>query len=149
MDEVIDATPVLDLDRLEAATSKFFSLHWSRETLGEPPGWDRWKTFLLGSVPNYEQGGCYALFDQAGLSYIGLGASKGGGLYVSHGISRRLMAHVLRLDRAQSAYHSKLVSNWEGTTAIFTIGMAKAEYLAAALETFLIRELSPPRNSRV
>lgn len=137
------------LDGLEAATRAFFALHWSTDRLGPAPTWDRWATFLQGSVPNHEQGGCYALFSEAGLSYIGLGASRGGGLYPNHGISRRLMAHVLRSNRSVGPTFSRLLPAWEGTTSLYTLGMGKAEYLAPALESYLIRELSPPKNSRV
>ena len=137
------------VEDLEAATRRFFALHWSISDLGNPPGWDRWESFLYGSVPNYAQGGCYALFEPSGLVYVGLGASRGGGRYAQHGISRRLMSHVLRIDRAQSDYHSALLPKWAAVTSLFTLGLGRAPYLAASLETFLIRELDPPMNGRV
>lgn len=134
---------------LEAATSAFFSLHWNTTVSGVPPAWEPWTTFLEGSVPNYQYGGCYALFSESELVYVGVGASRGGGLYPQHGISRRLMAHVLRSDRANGPNRSKLLDSWADTTALWTIGFRSCDYLAPALESFLIRSLAPPRNARV
>lgn len=114
------------------------------------PGWKTWEPFLYGSVPSHDLGGCYALFSENELLYIGLGASKGGGLYPDHGISRRLMAHVIASDRQRGQQWSKLRESWGSVTSIRTIGFPNDfSYMAAALETFLIRELNPPRNSRV
>src|SRR5690606_1694229 len=87
------------MQELMAATGSFFDLHWNTTAIGVPPVWEPWATFLEGSVPNYQYGGCYALFVESELVYIGVGVSRGGGLYPQHGISRRLMAHVLRSDR--------------------------------------------------
>lgn len=139
----------LDIDKLMAESNSFFDLHWNEKALGLPPEWKSWETFLDGSVPNYQYGGCYALFSGDELVYLGLGASRGGGIYPQHGISRRLMAHVLRSDPASGPYRSKLMDNWIDITAIWTLGFPSNEYLAAALEGYLIRSLSPVRNARV
>ncbi|MCW5581097.1 MAG: hypothetical protein KIS72_07145 [Luteimonas sp.] len=139
----------MSLEVLEEKTAEFFERHWARSILGLPPKWKGWDTFLQGSVPNFRCGGCYAIFFESELAYIGLGASRGGGIYPSHGISRRLMAHVLRSDPEQGVGYSKLLDEWADATNIYTIGMPNTEYLAAALETYLIREISPPRNNRV
>jgi hypothetical protein len=135
---------------LTATTAEFFDKHWNSASLGTPPVWERWKTFLVGPVPNYQYGGCYALFSESELIYVGLGASRGGGRYPQHGISRRLMANVLRSDSANGPYNSRLrEEKYPETTAIWTLGLPSYEYLAAALESFLIRSLSPRRNARV
>ena len=136
------------LDDLVGATDKFMELHWS-EVHGSPPRWDRWETFLQGAVPNYLHAGCYAIFVGSELIYLGLGASKGGGLYKDRGISRRLMGHVIRSDRESEPGWYKLTETWQSATALYTIGFKDASYLAAALETYLIRLLNPPRNSRI
>lgn len=140
-----------DLIKLEQTTNQFFLRHWSNENLPyQRPDWMEWKDFLYGSVPNYDLGGCYVLFSGNDLIYVGLGASRGSGLYVDHGISRRLMAHVIASDRLRGKEWSKLREPWSNVTALFTIGFPNEyAYLAAALESFLIRELSPPKNSRV
>ena len=140
-----------DFSALDEATNTFFRKHWSvSELSSQLPEWKVWREFLYGSVPNYDVGGCYALFAESELLYVGLGASKGGGLYPNHGISRRLMAHVIVSDRQRGPNWSKLRDSWSNVTDIHTIGFPnEVGYLAAALESFLIRELNPPRNSRV
>lgn len=143
-------SPLMASD-LEEATNRFFQMHWNLQAIGqEPPAWISWPEFK-GSVPNYQLGGCYALFEGANLSYVGVGASKGGGLYPEHGISRRLMSHVLRIDREKGSQWSKPRQGWESITTIYTIGFtANVAHLALALETFLIREFSGKlKNARV
>lgn len=98
--ETLDAKPMSDLAILRSATDEFFRRHWPAEILSfERPDWKNWDSFLYGSVPNHDLGGCYALFCKNQLLYVGLGASKGTDRYRDHGISRRLMAHVLGSDR--------------------------------------------------
>jgi hypothetical protein len=145
----VDLSPVEDLEKLIEATSGFFGLHWSPEQLGEPPGWRLWETFLEGSVPGYQYGGCYALFEGNRLTYIGLGVSRGGGLYQQHGLSRRIMAHVYRSDHARGPNCLRLHEKWLRTTGLYTLAFPEHEYLAPALESYLIRDLQPPRNARV
>ena len=128
---------------MEETTKEFFDLHWpSLGNFGEQPIWKQWDPFLRGSVPNYKLGGCYALFERGNLIYIGKG---------SHGISRRLSSHVLRIDHyteEKGEHISKLTDKWKDVDAIYTIGFTnEIEYLALALENFLIRKLSPPNNS--
>lgn len=139
----------IGISRLLEATANFFQMHWSTDRLGPAPEWDIWETFLLGSVPNHKKSGCYAIFFDTGLQYVGLGASRGDQRYPQHGVSRRLMAHVIRSDRQRGIGWSKLTNEWKDATAIYTIGFVQADYIAASLETYLIRELSPPRNRRV
>jgi hypothetical protein len=138
-----------DISTLQRVTASFFHSHWSTENLGPAPEWTLWETFLFGSVPNHKESGCYAIFFNTGLAYVGLGASRGDQRYPQHGVSRRLMAHVIRSDRQRGVHWSKLTETWAEATAIYTIGFSRADYLAASLETYLIRELSPPRNGRV
>ena len=144
-------TTSLQLSDLTAATDRFFLWHWNNQAIGEDsPKWLHWPEFK-GSVPNYQFGGCYALFEGQTLLYIGLGASKGGGLYPEHGISRRLMSHVLRIDREKGPEWSKPRTGWETVDSISTIGFPSSTvHLAPALETFLIREFAGRlRNARV
>lgn len=141
----------LTIGDLETKTLQFFQMHWNANVIGqEAPQWAHWAEFK-GSVPSYQLAGCYALFKHADLSYIGVGASKGGGLYPEHGISRRLMSHVLRIDREKGHEWSKPRVGWEDINSIYTIGFPKnVAHLALALETFLIREFAGKlRNARV
>lgn len=59
----------------------FFEKHWDRSSSLPPLEWKcDWQ--WAGSVPHHKRAGVYALFDAAGdLVYVGLGASRGGGLY--------------------------------------------------------------------
>lgn len=132
-------------------TEVFFRQHWNRDALGSgPPAWTEWKTFLFGSVPSHDKSRCYALFEGENLVYVGLGASRGGGIYIEHGLSRRLTAHVICADRARGPQWSKLNDPWTTITQLYTLGFhPDLAHLAAALETFLIRKLTPPRNRKV
>jgi len=135
-------------EQLLAATQTFFSLHWP-QSAGNAPIWQKWEPFLEGSVPFYKQAGCYALYRGEMLDYVGLGMSRGGGLYPESGLSRRLMSHVYQSDKIRRSPYLKLRSQWHGITALSTIGFEhQYSYLAPALEQFLIRELRPPRNKR-
>lgn len=133
---------------LEKATIKFFELHWPA-LYGTAPGWKPWTDFLYGSVPSFDRGGCYALFRGNELWYVGLGISRGSGLYAHHGLSKRLMSHVYRSHPTKRDRWLALKPNWEGVTGLYTIGFEHEHaYLAAALEQFLIRTLAPRRNVR-
>jgi hypothetical protein len=142
---------ILDIEDLKSHTRKFFRLHWTNEIATMCPEWEYWNTFLYGSVPKYNEGGCYALFVNDELVYVGLGASKGGGLYFKSGISRRLMSHVYCSAKSGNPKELKLKEPWfeRGVTGLYTIGLSDKDYLAPALESYLIRELSPRYNNRV
>lgn len=135
--------------QLVEATNQFFDRHWVDELAGSRPTWMQWQPFLFGSVPNHQYAGCYAVFFGSELRYIGLGASRGGGIYVEHGISRRLRDHVTKSDRSRGKEWDKLREKFFGATSIYTLGLPTAPYLAASLETYLIRSLFPPMNGRV
>jgi len=131
------------------STELFFGHHWPQQAVDfdVPPGWTPWSPFLYGPLPNYQCGGCYALFVEDDLVYVGLGVAKGGGASEHHGISRRLAGHVLRRDAQRGRGWYKTVDRWSAATALYTIGFThQTEYLAPALERFLIWKLDPPKN---
>lgn len=99
-----------------------------------------------GSVP--QQGGVYALFDgDKNIVYIGLGISRGGGIYKECGISKRLLAHVITRDHDKGGGSYKPQEKWGEVVDIGAIGFpGEYAYLAAALEDYLIGDLNPPRN---
>lgn len=134
-----------NLDYLIERTKQFFDLHWA---LDEPvPTWKGdWK--WQGSVPYHDKGGVYALLDADGVVvYVGVGISRGGGLYKDHGISRRLLAHVITTDSLKGQGFYKPQKQWSDVVEIIAIGFpSKYSYLALALEDYLIRELAPKRN---
>lgn len=132
---------------LQATTSQFFELHWGTKSTW--PAWDfSWN--WSGPVPNYELGGLYTLFADEALIYVGLGASRGGGIYQDRGISRRLLAHVIEIAPKGSGVSYVPRQRWReaSVTSIGTIGFPiGTTYLACALEDFLIGRLNPPKNS--
>lgn len=135
-----------DQTRLADATKRFFSIHWG---MGEQaPEWDfswEWR----GAVPNYLLGGLYAVFSKGKLVYVGLGASNGGGIYKDRGISRRLLAHVIQICTSDSSKSYEPKDRWKALDVdlIATIGFpAEVNYLACALEDYLIGVLNPPEN---
>jgi hypothetical protein len=133
-------------EELARHTGEFFVRHWNSAD-GAPPSWDftwDWR----GSVPNYLLGGLYALFRKGELLYIGLGNSRGGGIYVDRGISRRLLSHVMQIAPDGQSYIPR--ERWRDleVDSVGTIGFPVAlNYLAPALEDFLIGRLNPPENT--
>ena len=107
--------------------------------------------------PNFQLGGLYALFSGDKLLYIGLGASKGGGIYKDRGISRRLLAHVLEIAPKNSPLSYVPQDRWKDLQVdlVATIGFPEdRNYLACALEDYLIGKLltrycaRPPNTNR-
>lgn len=140
-------TDVVCKPDLVRASKDFFDKHWGVH--GDVPQWDfswRWN----GAVPNYLLGGLYALLSGDRLIYIGLGASRGGGLYQERGISRRLIAHVISSAADRNAGRDYVLqSRWDdlGVDVVATIGFPlEYAYLAPALEDYLIGRLNPPEN---
>ena len=133
------------LNGLKAETAIFFNKHWGFPTTA--PEWQTCNNFLTTSVPNYDKGGCYALFEGDTLVYIGKGISRGTPRYVEHGISRRMMKHIYKGESQR-----ELTETWvkRHITSCATIGFDTDQtYLAVALEVFLIRKLLPKYNPQV
>lgn len=130
-------------------TANFFKMHWGQSN--PPPEWDfswQWK----GSVPNFMLGGVYALFKGDDLIYVGLGSSRGSGRYMDRGISRRLMAHVYRNAPEGSEVSYVPRERWDkdhaGIDLVATLGFhIELNYLAPALEDYLIGRIELPENS--
>lgn len=123
-------------------TEEFFKKHWNLDEA--IPEWDSsydWN----GPVPNYLLGGVYALLRDQEVVYIGKGNSKGSGIYEDRGISRRLMQHVLKRG-------GLLKKKWQekGVNGISTLGFPRElNYLASALEEYLLQVLSPIENKQM
>lgn len=131
---------------LVKCTQEFFSMHWNiTEAI---PEWDfSWN--YMGPVPNYLLGGVYALLKGDEVIYIGLGISRGSGIYKDRGLSRRLMAHVCHAAPKGYTTDVILLERWlsMGVDKVATIGFSeKRNYMAAALEDYLIGCLNPTAN---
>jgi len=137
---------------VEETTKSFLQLHWNGEQLSGIELPDVWAAYnLKGAIPYGDRQGCYALLNDNHVIYIGLGASRGGGLYREHGIGARLVNHVLRWDRSIAADIENRVyvpqDRWSSITEIYTYGFPSGYgYLACSLEAYLISRLDPREN---
>jgi hypothetical protein len=142
------------LHDLEMLTAEFFQSHWDKTSAAPLPTWKSvWK--WTGSVPYHDKAGVYALFDSdMRVVYIGVGTSTGN-RYPEHGISRRLIAHVIEANPdykktpEEPQYIAK--SKWKKFKIehLGAVGFPREfAYLALALEAFLIEKLAPIANRR-
>jgi len=142
----------LTVNNVEEKTKEFLKLHWRTELLESVELPEAWAAYnLKGAVPYGDRQGCYALVEDDQVVYIGLGASRGGGLYSEHGLGARLNSHVLKWDRSiASDIESRVYlpqDRWTNITEIFTYGFPSGYgYLACSLEAYLISKLDPPEN---
>ncbi len=135
------------VDVLKNKTVEFFNLHWPKDN--DYPYWsDIWR--FLGTIPNNDKQGCYALIKDNKVVYMGVGASKGSGIYTGAGLGNRLHKYWRKkgnnkqnVDSREYKPSKKYKNKIDG---IITLGFDKYNYLALALELFLIRELKPTMN---
>ena len=144
-------TNMASLESLHARTTAFLDLHWPE---GEPrPEWSAPWTFV-GTIPNQERQGVYALVHGEDVVYIGVGAGENPGRYEGAGLGNRLHNYWRRdsTDPRTADGESRYVPSdvWGEVTetpAIVTIGFTPDRAsLANGLEAYLIRELKPERN---
>ena len=138
---------------LEKLTKSFFEQYWNDDRTGHsPPKWSSWQ--LDGVPPEAQMAGCYAIYAEDKLLYIGAAVTEGKNfqrLGKRYGLLRRLERHVLRKpSRGSTLYvpkENKL--HWQGTTCIRLIGFTDDHrHLAAALEVFLINRLDTVVNAQ-
>ncbi len=138
-----------DRSRLEEATGVFFSRHWP-SSFGEKPTWSScWD--MNGSMPFCTKGGVYCLLSKGAISYIGSGVSRGDSRYPEHGLSRRVMSHVVRRVRKDPKRTVEFKQKWQdhAIDELIAIGFPnELNYLALALEDFLIGQIDPPLNQK-
>ena len=136
---------------LRASTRKFFGLHWSKESPAVVPKWVRLdQANVLDSI---REGGCYAILDGSGnVCYVGLGIAKAAKEGGAGGVLGRLYRHVLVRGALGQGDLEPKRKIWSGMSGILYIPFGDQEYLAAALESYLIRtfgEALPHNKSRV
>lgn len=132
------------LKDLELLTQEFFLLHWNSTLLGDFPKWSEvFSNFVM--MPNYLKGGVYVFVKGDEITYIGVGASKGGGIYPDRGLSRRCQSYVKVDKETNELYIVDARLKEAGTMA--TIGFeSEHAYLAYSLEAFLISRMNPIHN---
>ena len=136
-----------NLTELEDYTKLFFLMYWNPQ-LGLSPCWSEpwdWKS----EIPGQSKRGCYALFHNDDVIYIGVGIGKSTEKYDGAGLGDRLKRY-WQLNKGEDKVERRYqpTSDWHKITTIRTISFDKEHYhLAAALEIFLIRKLKPTKNN--
>ena len=134
-----------NLENLLEYTEDFFQNHWNGEKLGLPPSWSSIHTDFR-KIPNYDKQGVYAFVKDDEITYIGVGTSRGGGLYRGNGLSARVMKYCRWIDKSNNIY-GPIDARLKEAGAIVTIGFEQDHaYLANALEIYLISRLQPKYN---
>lgn len=116
---------------LVALTRQFFAKHWNADTIGCAAPECSGKYRFVGSLPNYDKKGVYAFVRGDQVTYIGVGASKGGGPYRGHDLGSRFKACTKVIDDARTPVDPRLVDAGAMVTIGFYVDHA---YLANALE---------------
>ena len=136
---------------LRATTEAFLDLHWPAGE-GRPEWSEPWA--FVGTIPNQEAKGIYALVHGEAVVYIGVGAGRGSGQYKNAGLGSRLHRYwrkhptePLTVSGETRYVPSKVWGDVTEATTIVTLGLPLDRfYLAYALEPFLISKLKPERN---
>lgn len=140
------------LQQLQENTDAFFERHWpdGRAWQGFSRRWEPWD--MVGTMPNHDRQGCYALLSGEDVLYVGVGASLGGGSYEGHGLGKRSVNYCRvakpGFSAADRPYAPK--DKWAelGMTGMATLGFpSEYAYLAYGLEAFLIDVRKPPHNT--
>ena len=133
---------------LRTYTKEFFNLYWN-PSIGQIPDWSEIHWDFNSEIPNHDKRGCYALFHDGEVVYIGIGIGNSFGTYRGSGLGDRLKRYwqVNKETNPQKKYKPK--GEWadKGITSILTIGFPSEHYhLAAGLEIYLIEKLQPLYN---
>lgn len=134
------------------ATEEFFVRHWNASQCKglAPPKWSEpWE--LVGPTPYGFKQGTYAFLSRGEVIYIGVGASRGRGIYGGCGLGKRVQGYTpaqegwRQVPEEKRLYH--MSPEWSEVDRIMTIGFDREHaYLSYALEIYLIRTLVPKRN---
>lgn len=140
---------------LKKESDEFLKLHWNQEKINielKENQWDWMPWKLSGEIPNGKEQGCYALLSNENVIYIGVGASRGSGIYAGCGLGARVTKY-FRLIKGQDCPIGKRVYEpaeklkGENITEVLTIGFPKHYgYLSLALESFLLNRLETALN---
>lgn len=137
------------VETLNELTREFLKLH--AKLTSEDSLWSiQWK--FRGEIPNQDKQGVYAFLNDAKeVIYIGVGASKGDGIYEGAGLGRRL-SRIWQVSK-DSKEDSDGIKLYEPTDkysyidSIVTFAFDTKEwYLAYALEYYLISKMKPEKN---
>jgi hypothetical protein len=122
-------------------------MYWKPQFSHQPKWSDHWRFEDGDGIPNQARRGCYSLFKNDEIIYIGVGIGKSTERYSGAGLGDRLKRYwkVDRSHNPKTKYTTR--SNWKQVTSIVTIGFDDNHYhLATALEIYLIPRLTPKEN---
>lgn len=134
---------------LNSLTKKFLDEH-SKNKYTEPLWSEQWK--FKGEIPNQAKQGVYAFLDEnSEVVYIGVGASKGGGIYEGAGLGSRLgriwKKHSLTPLHEDGSKLYEKTDSYKYIHSVVTFALEPTEwYLAYALEYYLISKMLPTKN---
>lgn len=132
--------------QLRQVTKDFFRL-FRNGVNGHQPEWSELWNFK-GTIPNHDKRGCYALFVNEEIIYIGSGLGKSFGKYHGSGLGDRLKRYWKLNKNGAINREYKPSVDWNELTGIMTIGFDDETFpIAASLEIYLIQKLKPQRNS--
>lgn len=145
-----------DLHQLRVLTHEFFKRHWYMGTEKDYPTWSiEWK--FEGEVPDNMYNGCYAWLKDGEVVYIGIAMNKGMKGYEGHSLGTRISKYwrVNKESRIKGVYRPS-DDEADKLDSIVTLafkgkgsdGSLNQDYLACALELYLIRVIKPKHNSR-
>lgn len=141
---------MITIDHLNSVTNDFFSRYWNPKN-GKVPIWVKSEWDFNGTIPNHDKQGCYALLKNDEIIYIGVGISKGSGIYKNHGLGYRLKRY-FKVNKNLQLNPNKYLptENWQELTGIITIGFPNEHFcLASALEIYLVYHLNPTQNKNL
>jgi hypothetical protein len=120
-------------------TEQFFSQFINTHNAEYSQWSEQW--YFYGELPNKDKaGGCYALFEQDTIMYIGIGIGKNSGLASK-------VSKFWKMVDGIPQQHYKPSNQFPSMTSIMTIGFEHHVFLAAALQIYLIEQLSPRENT--
>lgn len=140
------------IDQLKQATRDFFDKHWDIKSDKQPPEWSEpWSFFH--SVPFNEHRGCYAQVNNGQVVYVGVALNSGLEGYKDHSLGARI-SNYWEVDKTKEKLDGKTYYKpspslaKRGVDTIYTLGfpLGEQEYLAIALEHYLIQRLNPNDN---
>lgn len=140
------------IEQLKQATRNFFDKHWDLKSDKQPPEWSEpWMFFH--EVPFNNHRGCYVHVTKEDVVYIGVALNSGIEGYKGHSLGARIR-NCWEVDKTKGkldgkTYYKPSTSLMErGIDTIYTLGfpLGEQEYLAIALEHYLIQRLNPRDN---
>jgi len=140
------------IEQLKQATRDFFDKHWDTNSGIVQPEWSEpWMFFH--EVPFNNHRGCYVHVTKEDVVYIGVALNSGIEGYKDHSLGARIRNY-WEVDKTKEkldgkTYYKPSTSLMErGIDTIYTLGfpLGEQEYLAIALEHYLIQRLNPRDN---